>query len=293
MRIGIMAGAMYPGVDRQALLELGRGAEARGSASIWAGEHVVLFDDYLATYPYARSGRFPLSGESGLLEPFTTLAFLAAITERVRLGTAVCLVPQRNPLYTAEEVANVDFISGGRFDFGIGIGWQREEFEALGVDWPRRGARNDDYVELMRTIWTDAVSSHDGAFHTLPASRAFPKPIQSPHPPIWVGGESDAALDRVARLGAHWLPFNLAADTLAERRVALAERIEAGGRSMADVGIIALARRPLPELSTEDLAAYAAAGADELLYFLHPSAFGSVAEALDRVVPIIEAAAAL
>jgi probable F420-dependent oxidoreductase len=223
----------------------------------------VLFDEYAREYPYNATGDFPVSGVGGLVEPWTTLAFLAGQTSRIRLGTSVCLVPQRNPLYTAKEVANVDWVSGGRVDFGIGVGWMREEFEALGVPWERRGARNDEYIEVMRRLWCDDVSSHQGEFWTLPPARAYPKPVQQPHPPIHVGGNTDAALRRVARLDAHWMPVAMTPEELAARRGDLAGLLERRNRSVDDVFItVGPTRRPAGDDLVEQ---YAAAGADQLL----------------------------
>lgn len=266
MHIGLFLGAFVPPMTPAFLATAARAAEARGFHSLWVGEHVVLFDRYAKEYPYAETGEFPASGEAGMTEPFTTLAWLAGQTTTIRLGTGVILVPQRNPLYTAKEVANVDWLSGGRFDFGIGVGWQREEYEALQVPWERRGARNDEYIELMRRLWMDSESAHEGEFWSLAPSRAFPKPVQQPHPPIHVGGESDVAIRRVVRLGADWLPFNVSPELLVERRAALASLLEGTGRSIDDVHITASPNRDSarPELA----AAFADAGADQLLVHL-------------------------
>ena len=265
MRIGLVLPVFVPPSSPELLAAAAIAAEARGFHSLWAGEHVVLFDRdrYAKNYPYAESGEFPASGEVGIAEPFTTLAWLAAQTSTIRLGTSVILVPQRNPLYTAKEVAALDWLSGGRVDFGIGVGWQREEFEALQVPWERRGARNDEYIEVMRRLWMDAESSHRGEFWTLEPSRAFPKPAQRPHPPIHVGGESDAALRRVVRLGAHWLPFNVSPEQLVARRVELARLLEGSGRSIGDVHITASPDRA--SARGELAEAFADAGADQLL----------------------------
>ena len=187
MDFALFLGAFVPPTTPQFLARAAKAAEERGFHSVWVGEHVVLFDQYAKEYPYADSGEFPLNGEAGMAEPFTTLAWIAGQTSTIRVGTSVILVPQRNPLYTAKEVANVDWLSGGRFDFGIGVGWQREEFEALQVPWERRGARNDEYIELMKRLWIDPLSAHEGEFWSLAPSRAFPKPVQTPHPPIHVG----------------------------------------------------------------------------------------------------------
>ena len=194
----------------------------------------------------------------------------------------MCLVPQRNPLYTAKEVANLDWLSGGRFDFGIGVGWQREEFEALGVPFERRGRRNDEYIELMRRLWMDAESSFEGEFWSLPPSRAFPKPVQQPHPPIHIGGESDVALRRVARLDADWFPFNVDPETLVRRRADLARLLEAKDRSIDDVYITV---RPDPaKTGLDHLPAFAEAGADQVVLWVSPKlAPEAVADRLDEI----------
>ena len=264
MRIGLFLGLTVPPNTPELLAAVARLADERGIQSLWLVEHVVLFDQHDKNYPYAATGDFPIKGEGGLAEPFTTLAWCAAITTRVRIGTAVCLVPQRNPLYTAKEVANVDWLSGGRFDFGIGVGWQREEFEALDVPFADRGRRNDEYIELMRTLWRDPVSQFDGEFWKLAPCRAYPKPVQQPHPPIHIGGESDIALRRVVRLDAHWFPFNLDPVGLASRRQQLRSLLaDAGDRSIDDVTITVSPARD--HAGAEHAHAFAEAGADQLI----------------------------
>ena len=283
MKLGLFLGAFVPPNSPEFLAGAARAAEERGFHSVWLGEHVVLFDVHAKNYPYAESGEFPLSGEGGMAEPFTTLAWLAGQTSTIRLGTGVILVPQRNPLYTAKEVANVDWLSGGRFDFGIGVGWQREEFEALQVPWERRGARCDEYIEVMRRLWIDVESSHEGAFWSLPPSRAFPKPVQTPHPPIHIGGESDVALRRVARLDADWLPFNVTPDSLAQRRSDLAQLLDGTGRSVDDVFVTASPHRDA--VGGEHSAAFAEAGADQLLVHLRRAVTTETIESvLDEIV---------
>jgi len=283
MDFALFLGAFVPPTTPAFLARAAKAAEERGFHSVWVGEHVVLFDQYAKEYPYADSGEFPLNGEAGMAEPFTTLAWIAGQTSTIRVGTSVILVPQRNPLYTAKEVANVDWLSGGRFDFGIGVGWQREEFEALQVPWERRGARNDEYIELMRRLWIDPESAHEGEFWSLKPSRAFPKPVQRPHPPIHVGGESDVAMRRVVRLGAEWLPFNVSPALLAERRTRLAEMLEPTGRSIDDVYITASPNR---DSARGELAgAFAEAGADQLMVHLRRKVtVDTVEAALDELV---------
>jgi probable F420-dependent oxidoreductase len=235
MRIGLFAPLGNPFGTPDYVRTLGTAAEERGFHSLWVAEHVVLFDDYASRYPYAADGRIPATGEAGFLDPFEALAFLAAITARIRLGTGICLVPQRNPVYTAKQVASVDWLSSGRLDFGVGIGWLAEEFRALQVPFDRRGDRCRAYLEVMRRLWCEPVSSFEGEFYDLPACRQYPKPIQQPHPPIHFGGESPAALRRVADLGQGWYPFDIEPGPLAVLLERLDRLLAARGRSRRDV----------------------------------------------------------
>jgi probable F420-dependent oxidoreductase len=237
MHIGAFAFTANPFATPEYLLTLGTGAEQRGFHSLWVAEHVVLFDQYDSKYPYAADGRIPAPSEAGPIEPFATLSFLAAATRTIRLGTGICLVPQRNPVYTAKEVAAVDWLSNGRFDFGVGVGWLAEEFKALGVPFERRGARCRAYLEVMRRCWCDPISQYEGEFYSLPPCRQFPKPIQQPHPPIHFGGESDAALKRVADVGQGWFGFNIGPAETAERLQALDRLLAARGRTRRDLQI--------------------------------------------------------
>ena len=237
MKVGLMAPLGSPIATPEYLAVLGSGAEERGFASIWVPEHVVLFDDYASEYPYSADGRIPMPADVGPLEPFTALAFLASHTRTIRLGTGVCLVPQRNPVYTAKEVACVDWLSNGRVDFGVGVGWLAEEFAALGVPFERRGARTREYVEVMRRLWCDPSSEYHGEFYDLPPCRQYPKPLQQPHPPVHFGGESDAALKRAADLGQGWYGFNLEPDRARERLTRLDGLLAARGRQRSDLAI--------------------------------------------------------
>jgi probable F420-dependent oxidoreductase len=242
---------------------VGREAEERGFESIWVAEHVVLFDEYDSAYPYDPSGRFPAGGDAGMVEPFTALTYLAAVTERIRLGTGICLVPQRNPVYTAKAVTDVDALSAGRVDFGVGVGWLREEFEALGVPFDRRGQRTDEYLAAMRSLWCDEVSEFHGELYDLRPCRMYPKPVQRPHPPIHVGGESDAALRRVARLGQGWFTFGRLPEDLPPALERLDAALAAEGRTRAD---ITLSVSPyMHPVTPESVGRYAELGVDRLV----------------------------
>ncbi len=235
MEIGLFAPLGNGNASAEVLRTLGREAEDRGFESVWVAEHVVMFDDYDSQYPYADNGRFPGGGDTGLLEPLTALTYLAAVTDRIRLGTGICLVPQRNPVYTAKQVVDLDNLSGGRVDFGIGVGWLREEFDVLNLPFDDRGARTDEYIQVMRSLWTEEVSSFTGDHYDLPACRMYPKPIQRPHPPIHVGGESNAALRRAARYGDGWYSFNRPPADLDAPLARLEELLAAEGRSRSDL----------------------------------------------------------
>jgi probable F420-dependent oxidoreductase len=263
MKVGVFVTAGHPGSDRAYLEAAGRAAEALGFDSLWVAEHVVLFDEYASRYPYAEDGRIPVRRDAGLIAPFTALSFLAAITNRIRLGTGICLVPQRNPLYTAREAADVDWLSGGRLDLGVGVGWLAEEFQALGVPFERRGERCRSYLEVMKRLWCDDVSQYQDEFYTLPACRQFPKPLQKPHPPIHFGGESDVALRRVADIGQGWYGFNLDAAGLGERLAKLRQLLEARGRRLDEIEISVSPY--LRSFEPAMLEAYHAAGAHQVI----------------------------
>jgi probable F420-dependent oxidoreductase len=263
MKLGLFVPLGAPLATPEFVATLGREAEALGFASLWLAEHVVLFDDHVSRYPYAADGRFPASGEAGFLDPFGALGFLAALTSRIRLGTGICLVPQRNPVYVAKEVATADWLSGGRVDFGVGVGWLAEEFAAVGVPFAERGLRCRSYLEVCKRLWCDPVSAHEDRFYRLPACRAYPKPVQRPHPPIHFGGESDAALARVADLGQGWYGFDLDPAAFTERMRRLDALLAARGRKRSD---LAISVSPYLRATTpDDLAGYAAAGAGQVI----------------------------
>ena len=242
---------------------LGPALEERGFESVWVAEHVVLFDNYESRYPYADNGRFPGGGDTGLLEPLTALGYIAATTETLRLGTGICLVAQRNPVYTAKQVADVDVLSGGRVEFGVGVGWLKEEFDAVAAPFDHRGARADEHLAVMKSLWAEEVSSYEGRYYTLPPCRMYPKPVQQPHPPIHVGGETDAALRRVAALGQGWYGFNRTPDEVPPALERLDGFLAEQGRSRSDVTISVS-----PYFKGVDRAAleqYAAAGVDRVI----------------------------
>jgi alkanesulfonate monooxygenase SsuD/methylene tetrahydromethanopterin reductase-like flavin-dependent oxidoreductase (luciferase family) len=182
-------------------------------------------------------------------------------------------------VYTAKEVAAVDWLSNGRVDFGIGVGWLQEEYDAVAAPFPRRGARCDSYLQVMRTLWEDDISEHHDEFYDLPACRQFPKPVQSPHPPIHVGGESDAALRRVARLGQGWYGFNVLPDAVPERLAFLDKQLAEHGRSRSEIEVSISPY--LLGASPDDIKRYADAGVDQLILLLIAFDEGGLLQTLD------------
>ncbi len=209
MKIGVFSTFMSPLATPRMIRDFGRQAEEMGLDSIWMGEHVVLFDKNTFRYPSSKDGRIPVPEGGGMLDVTATFGFLAAATTKLRLGTGVALVPQRNPIYTAKEMCTLDWLTDGRIDFGIGVGWNKEEVEACGYTWEDRGARCDEFLEVMRRLWTEPVVDFNGKWIQFETCRLDPKPIQKPHVPIIVGGYAPPAFRRAVRFGAGWYGFNL------------------------------------------------------------------------------------
>jgi probable F420-dependent oxidoreductase len=265
--------------------------EERNFESLWVAEHVVMFDDYASSYPYDDSGRFPGGGDTGLLEPWTALSYVAATTTTLRLGTGICLVGQRNPVYTAKQVADVDVLSGGRVDFGIGIGWLREEYDVVAMPFDHRGARSDEHLEVMKRLWTQPVSSFDGRYYQLPECQMYPKPVQQPHPPIHVGGESDAAMRRTARLGQGWFGFNRQPDDVPEALARLDRALEQEGRSRADVEVSVCPY--FKGTDADGIKRYAELGVDRVILLVFAFDADGLKSAADEAAALVDIAVAL
>lgn len=284
MDVGLFVPLSSVNTSAAFLRTLGAAVEERGFESIWVAEHVVLFDDYDSRYPYSPDGKFPGGGDTGLLEPLTALTYLAAVTDRVRLGTGICLVPQRNPVYTAKQVADLDVLSDGRVEFGIGIGWLEEEFDALNVPFAARGRRTDEYLQVMTALWTEETSSFSGELYQLRPCRLYPKPRQAPHPPIHVGGESEAAMRRAARFGQGWFTFNRLPNELPTALSALDRHLGERARSRTDTDFAISVCPYFNQLSPATVEAYAAAGVDRLIAVCFAFGQDDLRSTLDRLV---------
>ncbi len=288
MQIGLFAPLANPWSTPEYIAALASGAEERGFDSIWVAEHVVLFDEYASRYPYAETGKIPAGGESGIFEPFTSLAYLASNSSTIRLGTGICLVPQRNPVYTAKEAAAVDWLSGGRLDFGVGIGWLAEEYEAVAAPFPKRAQRCREYLEVMRRLWCDEISEFHGEFYDLPACRQYPKPVQQPHPPIHFGGESDAALRRVADIGQGWYGFNVEPEDVPERVDALEGMLLENDRKRDEV-VVSICPY-LHGVDGDKAKRYADAGVDQLIVMAFAPSTDALVQTLDELAEMADTA---
>jgi probable F420-dependent oxidoreductase len=234
-----LAFASSVGVEADAALEVCRRAEAAGFESLWGGEHVVLPTAIESPYPYTADGKIPATSDTPIPDPLIWLAFAAAAAPTMRLGTCILIVPQRNPLVLAKELATLDRLSGGRVELGLGVGWMKEEFDALGVPWERRGARNDEYVAAMRALWAGPHAEFHGEFVDFPSVTCSPRPVQASIP-ILVGGDTDAAIRRAVRIADGYFPGEGDAERLGALIRRVREEAERAGRDPASIEINAM-----------------------------------------------------
>jgi probable F420-dependent oxidoreductase len=233
VRLGLHALGIGAGARSDVIRAVAVAAESSGFATLWSGEHVVMVDRPRSRYPYAADGRIAVPAAADWLDPMIGLSFAAAATSRIGVATGVLLLPEHNPVLLAKQAASLDALSGGRLTLGIGVGWSREEFTALGVPFERRGARAAEYVAVMRELWREDRASFHGEFVAFDQVRVYPKPVANRRVPVIVGGNSDAALRRVAAWGDGWYGFNLAGvDAVRERIARLSELCRQSGRDI-------------------------------------------------------------
>jgi probable F420-dependent oxidoreductase len=225
MRFGLFSINAYAAAEPRTLARVARAAEAAGFESLWGGEHVVL--------PDPQAPPSPMAPTDAILDPVVALTYAAAQTARLRLGTGIIILPQRNPLVLAKELASLDVLSGGRLIVGIGVGYLEPEFRALGAPFAQRGAVTDEHLAAMLAIWAEAKPAYRGRFVAFENVQAHPRPVQRPHPPVVIGGRSPAAFRRAVQRGDGWYGFGLDLD--ATRR-ALDGLREAAGRHPRPAG---------------------------------------------------------
>jgi probable F420-dependent oxidoreductase len=246
MRIGVSLPNVGLDHGKETLLPVAEAAERLGFDSVWAAHHVVLPYERDSRYPYQRSGtEVAMSPGMQWLDPIVTLSAIAAVTERVRLGTSVFVLPYRDPVTLAAELAALDVLSEGRLVLGVGVGWMREEFEAIGVPATERGARTDEHLQVMKTLWSEDPASFEGRFTRFDNVVLATTPRSEGGPPIWIGGNTDAALRRALRFGSGWHGFEVFPEEIAELRERLARFAAETGRDPAELEL-SVARGLMP-----------------------------------------------
>jgi len=209
MQFGLSAPFRGPLANPEDIRAIAETAERLGFAYLTVSDHILCPRQIDAKYPYSDTGEFPWTqgGGGDCMEQFTLMAWLCAATTKLRILSSVAVLPHRNPLFMAKSIATMDVLSGGRIAIGCGTGWMREEFETLGVEFAKRGQVTNEYIEAMKVLWTADNPSYEGEFVKFRDIIFDPKPVQKPHPPLWIGGESGPAMRRVAKLGDVWYPF--------------------------------------------------------------------------------------
>ncbi|MCI0788058.1 MAG: LLM class F420-dependent oxidoreductase, partial [Chloroflexi bacterium] len=212
-------------------------AEDLGFQSLWIAEHPIIPVHTTSKYGGTPDGSIPPS-MSDMADPFICLAIASATTSKIMLGTSICLIPEHNPLVQAKQIAALDFHSGGRFIFGIGTGWLREETEIMGGDFDHRWTQAREAVEAMKELWTKDEGEYHGRFYDFPPVRVFPKPVQKPHPPIFLGGAAKNVFKRVVSYGDGWMPVRATPESVKAGRASLDELADAAGRDPKSIQIL-------------------------------------------------------
>jgi len=261
MKIGVVG--VNIGMNRgEKILEFARLAEDVGLESIWTFEHVMVPIDYKSTYPYTEDGKMTATPETNMVDPLIALSAIAANTRTLRLGTGINILPQINPLYLAKQAASLDFMSGGRFMLGVGIGWLAEEFKAMGVPYEKRGARHDDYIRALRKVWSGEVVEHQSEFINWSGFKSHPTPVQRPLPMV-IGGSKGKVFERVARFGEGWFSPTTNLDQIVELLDPLDAALTKYGRDRSSVEITTMW---IPQLEpVERLARYEELGIQRVL----------------------------
>ncbi len=286
MKVGL-AFASSIGIEADQTLEICKRAEAAGFESVWGGEHVILPDAIASAYPYTADGKIPAEPDTPIPDPLIWLAFAAAAAPTLRLGTCILIVPQRNPLILAKELATLDRLSGGRVELGLGVGWMREEFDSLGVPWERRGARNDEYIAAMRALWAGPHAEFHGEFVDFPPATCSPRPVQKSIP-VLVGGDSDAAINRAVRIADGYFPGEGDADRLGKLITRLRTAAERADRDPASIEINAMfgIQMAEPVAGVEQMAAL---GVGRIMvpafFFAGPGGLDRLSEFGERIAP--------
>ena len=263
MKVGLFAINFGTCGNPGSAVRVAQAAEAAQFESVWTGEHIVLPDPMLPT--------FPLPPDTPMLDTVVALTWIAAHTKRLRLGSGIILLPLRNPVVLAKELASVDVVSGGRLMIGLGAGWLEPEFQALGVPMQGRGALMDDALRALRALWTMPRPEHHGPAASFAGVDAFPRPIQRPTPPIVIAGDSDAALRRAITSGNGWYGFGLTLDQT-RKLIARLERAADQHQRPAELGPLEISVTPVGPFDKRAVEEFGAVGVHRLILLPKPDA---------------------
>ena len=231
-------GLSIPGfLDGHSLRQFVQRAEALGFESVMTGDHIVLPTGGTNQYPYSADGSFARPSDHPFLETMTVLGYVAACTETIKIGSTVIILPYRNPVVQAKMFASLDVLSNGRMICGVGVGWLEKEFDVLGVPYAERGPMSDEFLGIFKALWTQPDPEFHGRFYNLDGIQFYPKPVQKPHIPIWVGGHTRRALRRTAKYGDCWHVSRQTPDYVAQSLPYLRQQTEQAGRDPADISI--------------------------------------------------------
>ena len=236
MKFGLMFSNIGPFAQPEGLTHLAQTAERCGVESLWTVEHVAVPVGYESRYPYSESGKMPGPENSPIPDPLVWLGYAAAVTKTIKLATGILILPQRHPIYAAKEFATLDVLSKGRAIAGVGIGWLREEFNALDIPFKERALRTEECVAALRHLWGEKALPFEGKFHSWPAIESNPKPVQPGGVPIVIGGHVEAAARRAARIGDGFFP---AGGDLPTLFAAVRDECERNGRDPGEVELTA------------------------------------------------------
>jgi probable F420-dependent oxidoreductase len=237
MRVGFAVGNIGPIGTAENLVRIAQRAEALAYDSLWAVERLLWPVKPQSPYPASADGSLPEEYKHAL-DPLEALTFVAAHSKKVALGTSVLDMPYYQPVMLARRVATLDVVSGGRARLGLGLGWSKDEHDALGAEMKQRGARADEFLQVLKAIWTTDPAAFQGQFYTLPTSHILPKPVQRPHPPIYMAAYVPAALQRIARYGDGWNPVGIPVDGMKAMFDKVKEMARAAGRDPATLSLI-------------------------------------------------------
>lgn len=240
-----------------------RAAEDLGFESLWMPEHPCIPAQYDTPFPGTKDGKAPRPYWTSY-DPFVALSYAAAATRTLKIATGICLLAQRDPIVTAKEVASLDFLSGGRFYFGVGAGWLKEEMELMGANYERRWTQVKDRVLAMKKIWTEEAAEYTGEFARFPRILSEPKPVQKPHPPVYLGGNHPHSYKRVGEWGDGWIPIGVTPEDVTKARQSIAEYARAAGRDPDAIEISVFG----PEPTSRTLEDYAKVGVVRYVTFV-------------------------